>query len=119
MKDGGGAYNRYFGRLSDGSIKIRGIAARRHDTPAFIRSMQDRMLTTMARATNIAELDALREEVRAIHHDAVMQLPDADPREMKIERRISRTTYAHRCIEGGGGYGVPGTGGRCCAGDED
>lgn len=99
MKDGSGAYNRYFGRLSDGSIKIRGIAARRHDTPEFIRSMQERMLTVMARATSIAELDALKEEVRTIYHDAIMILPDVDLKEMKIERRISRTTYAHRCIE--------------------
>ncbi|MEN6442121.1 MAG: hypothetical protein ABFC71_00015 [Methanoregula sp.] len=42
MKDGFGAYNRYFGRLADGSVKARGIAARRHDTPAFIRTMQGR-----------------------------------------------------------------------------
>lgn len=100
MKDGGGAYNRYFGRLSDGSIKVRGIAARRHDTPEFIRTMQDQMLTVMAKATSIAELDAMREDVRNIYHDAIMKLPDANPKLMKIERRISRTTYAHRCIEG-------------------
>ncbi len=48
MNDGSGAYNRYFGRLSDGSVKVRGIAARRHDTPEFVRSMQSRMLEVMA-----------------------------------------------------------------------
>ena len=40
MNDGWGAYNRYFGRLKDGSVKVRGIAARRHDTPGVVRSMQ-------------------------------------------------------------------------------
>src|SRR5512136_2065131 len=64
LNDGFGAYNRYFGRLSDGSIKVRGIAARRHDTPEFIQSMQGRMLDVMARAKTIAKLEELKEEVR-------------------------------------------------------
>ena len=34
LADGFGAYNRYYGRQPDGSINIRGIAARRHDTPS-------------------------------------------------------------------------------------
>ena len=33
MPDGFGAYNRYYGRLSTGEIKVRGIMARRGDTP--------------------------------------------------------------------------------------
>ena len=40
---GFGAYNRYYGRQSDGSVKLRGIAARRHDTPEYIRAMQQEM----------------------------------------------------------------------------
>ena len=34
--------NRYFGVFRDGEIKVRGIAARRHDTPAFIARVQTR-----------------------------------------------------------------------------
>ncbi len=55
LADGFGAYNRYYGRQPDGSIKVRGIAARRHDTPEYVREMQRRMLAVMARAKNIAE----------------------------------------------------------------
>jgi DNA polymerase, archaea type len=33
MSDGGGAYNRYFGRLNTGKMKIRGVMARKGDTP--------------------------------------------------------------------------------------
>jgi DNA polymerase I len=100
LNDGFGAYNRYFGRLSDGSIKVRGIAARRHDTTEFIRTMQSRMLDVMAGAKTIAELEEVEEEVRDIHRQAVTMLPTADPKSMAITRRISRLNYAHRCLEG-------------------
>jgi DNA polymerase I len=100
MNDGFGAYNRYFGRLSDGSVKVRGIAARRHDTPEFVRSMQSRMLEVMAGAASIAELEDKKEEIRNVFRETVKSLPAADLKMMVINRRISRLTYAHRCIEG-------------------
>ena len=99
MNDGFGSYNRYFGRLADGSVKVRGIAARRHDTPEFVRSMQGRMLTVMATAESIAELENKKEEIKNIFRETVKSLPAADPKTMAISRRISRLTYAHRCIE--------------------
>ena len=40
MADGSGAYNRYFGRLDTGKVKIRGVMARRGDTPDYVRRMQ-------------------------------------------------------------------------------
>jgi DNA polymerase I len=100
LADGFGAYNRYYGRQPDGSIKVRGIAARRHDTPEYVRGMQRRMLEVMARAKTMAELKATREEVAVIYRETVNNLPAADPQQMVINRRISRLTYAHRCIEG-------------------
>jgi len=100
MKDGFGAYNRYFGRVSDGSIKVRGIAARRHDTPEYIRAMQKKMLTVMSRARTIAELEKVRDEVAGIYRDAVEGLTNASPRDMIISRQISRVQYTRRCIEG-------------------
>jgi DNA polymerase-2 len=43
--------NRYFGVFRDGSIKIRGIEARRRDTPVFIGEMQEQMLERLAEIT--------------------------------------------------------------------
>ena len=100
LADGFGAYNRYYGRKPDGIIKVRGIAARRHDTPEYVREMQRRMLEVMAQAKNIADLETTREEVAGIFRETVNNLPVADPGQMVINRRISRLTYAHRCIEG-------------------
>jgi DNA polymerase, archaea type len=100
LNDGFGAYNRYYGRLSDGSVKVRGIAARRHDTPDYHRAMQQEMLAIMATARTPAELARLRGPVYRVYGKAVQNLPYAAPPALTISRRISRTTYAHRCLEG-------------------
>jgi DNA polymerase-2 len=49
--------NRYFGAFQDGSLKVRGIEARRRDTPLFIAEMQMEMLNLLARAGGENELD--------------------------------------------------------------
>ena len=98
--NGSGAYNRYYGRLRDGSVKVRGIAARRHDTPKFVRSMQGTMLEIMAGAESIAALKDKKEEIRNIFRETVRRLLASDPKALVINRRISRLTYAHRCLEG-------------------
>jgi DNA polymerase I len=100
LNDGFGAYNRYYGKLSDGSMKVRGIAARRHDTPEYIRTMQQAMLSIMASACTPADLTQVRDPVYRIYCNAVRNLPDISAPALAISRRISRTTYAHRCIEG-------------------
>ncbi len=41
--------NRYFGVFRDGSLKVRGIEARRDDTPSFIARTQMEMLELLAR----------------------------------------------------------------------
>jgi DNA polymerase-2 len=46
--------NRYFGLFEDGSFKLRGIEARRRDTPAFIVETQMQILEHMARAADPA-----------------------------------------------------------------
>ncbi len=95
-----GAYNRYYGRLADGSIRVRGIAARRHDTPEYVRNMQQEMLTAMSRARTAAELRALEGTVMAIYRRSYDGIGSADPGEFAVSRRISRLTYTHRCLEG-------------------
>ena len=62
--------------------------------------MQGDMLAVMARAKTIAELSEYKEEITEIYRAALKRLPDAEPQEMVISRRISRLTYTHRCIEG-------------------
>jgi DNA polymerase I len=100
LNDGFGAYNRYYGRLDNGSVKVRGIAARRHDTPEYIRRTQQEMLEIMRGAQTVRQLDGIRDRVFDLCRTAVRDLGRADPKTLSISRRISRTTYAHRCLEG-------------------
>jgi len=99
LSDGSGAYNRYYGRMSDGSVKVRGIAARRHDTPAYISTMQRDMLAIMATARTPADLAQVRDPVYQVYGNAVRNLSHATLPSLAISRRVSRTTYANRCIE--------------------
>ena len=51
-----GAMNRYFGLMTDGKMKVRGIELRRRDTPRFIRKLQHDMLDQMKCARTVDEL---------------------------------------------------------------
>lgn len=58
--------NMYFAAARDGGTKIRGIAARRHDTPAWIAMVQRELIETLARASTRAELVAQLPQVMQI-----------------------------------------------------
>jgi DNA polymerase elongation subunit (family B) len=62
--------------------------------------MQGTMLEVMAGAESIAALKDKKEEIRNIFRETVRRLPASDPKALVINRRISRLTYAHRCLEG-------------------
>lgn len=110
MADGTGAYNRYFGRLLDGGMKVRGMAARRRDTPPYVRSFQEGIFTVFERAASAADLPGLAGEVREMLQVAIDDLPTAAMEDLVITRRVSRTEYRHRCIEGSAirAYGMAG-----------
>ena len=110
MADGSGAYNRYFGCLTDGTMKIRGVAARRGDTPPYVRSFQEGVFSMLEQAESAAELDDCAEEVWELFNEAVSGLSSAAMEDLVINRRVSRTEYRHRCIEGSAirAYGMAG-----------
>ena len=47
--------NRYFGVYDNGELKVRGIEARRHDTPLAFAKCQMEILRTLAKADSVAE----------------------------------------------------------------
>lgn len=99
MADGTGAYNRYYGRLQDGIMKFRGIAARRGDTPPYIRDVQQRMLHVLGSAATLPDIARLRDPLRAVYREARDALPAADPAGMAVTRKISTLCYRHACAE--------------------
>lgn len=51
--------NRYFGARQDGSLKVRGIEARRHDTPPALVRCQTEILRILARGDAVASATAM------------------------------------------------------------
>jgi DNA polymerase, archaea type len=99
MADGFGAYNRYFGRLSTGKMKIRGVMARKGDTPEYVLRMQKKLFEIMAGARSGEELKRLEPEAREVRKRYVEGLAEADLRELAIHRRVGRLSYSRRCAE--------------------
>lgn len=48
--------NRYFGVFEDGTLKIRGIETRRHDTPPFLSQCQNEILEILAQGNSISDI---------------------------------------------------------------
>jgi DNA polymerase I len=99
LADGGGAYNRYFGRLTSGRVKVRGVMARRGDTPPYVARMQKEIFQLLAAAASSEELQKAEPMARQIWERYRAGLPQAQPREMVIRRRVGRTVYSRRCAE--------------------
>ena len=58
-----GVPGRYFGAFAGGELKIRGIAARRHDTPELFKALQHELLSRLAGARDLAACRALAPEL--------------------------------------------------------
>lgn len=99
LADGGGAYNRYFGRLTSGRVKVRGVMARRGDTPPYVARMQKEIFELLAGASSGKELQKAEPAARRTLERYREALPQAKPQEMVIRRRVGRTSYSRRCAE--------------------
>jgi DNA polymerase elongation subunit (family B) len=91
--------NRYYGAFEDGRIKMRGIEARRGDTPLFIEKAQIEMIKVLAKASNYEQfleripfaLDVLEEYAEKLISKNV------NVEELLIAKRLSKhpSGYAH------------------------
>jgi DNA polymerase I len=99
MSDGSGAYNRYYGRLSAGKMKIRGVMARKGDTPKYVRRMQEELFEILAEAKSLDELGRIEPKAQKVRRRYMDELGQADVTELAIHRRVSRLSYSRRCAE--------------------
>ncbi len=99
MKDGSGAYNRYYGRLSRGVIKLRGVMARRRDSPEYVKRMQMECFELMKRARSAGELRRLFPELRRIFDRYAENIRRANPEEMVIRKVVGKTDYGKKLLE--------------------
>ena len=68
--------NRYFGVYEGGTIKVRGIEARRHDTPVFFCKCQQEFLEILSKGNNIKEVKALLPKTVDVYHEYVQLLKE-------------------------------------------
>jgi DNA polymerase I len=99
MADGSGSYNRYFGRLDTGKMKIRGVMARKGDTPEYVSRMQKELFDILAKARSLDELRMIRPMAQEVRAKYMNGLGNADIGELAIHRRVSRMDYSRRCAE--------------------
>jgi DNA polymerase-2 len=101
--------NRYFGAFEDGEIKVRGIEARRHDTPAYIEDTQRGMLAILARGEDAAgfrrclpeAIDYARERLQRLRAGRVplAELVVRHNLSRKLEEFVVRTAAARAAAE--------------------
>jgi DNA polymerase-2 len=84
--------NRYFGAFEDGSLKLRGIEARRHDTCPYIKETQLRMLALLAQAHGVAEFRQTVPQAVAYARQrlSLLRAGEVPPAELVMTHRLSR-----------------------------
>jgi len=89
----------YFGRLNTGNMKIRGVMARKGDTPEYVTKMQQEVFEVLAEARSLEDLRRIEPRAREIYRRYMDELDGADVKELAIHRRVSRLNYSRRCAE--------------------
>ena len=90
--------NRYFGCFQDGSLKCRGIEARRGDTPPWIARVQMDMLEILAQAADADALAAYLPEVNRLLRRALAELRSGKVPipDLLISQKLSRELAEYR-----------------------
>jgi DNA polymerase-2 len=90
--------NRYFGVFQSGEIKVRGIELRRHDTPDFIKELQQQMLNILAKAPDAEQARDLLPEVQALVRRRLADLKRGfvPPEKLIVRQTLSRELEAYR-----------------------
>jgi len=90
--------NRYFGVFQDGSMKVRGIEARRRDTPSWVAETQTRMLERLSRAGSVRDLPVYVQEAFDLFRAALtdLQCGRVPLEKLVVTSRVSRELEDYR-----------------------
>jgi len=84
--------NRYFGVFQDGTLKVRGIEARRRDTPPWVASRQNEMLECLSKASTYEQLP---EYIRQAFDIFTKALSDLRANKVKLEDLVVTARISH------------------------
>jgi DNA polymerase-2 len=90
--------NRYFGAFQDSSLKVRGIEARRRDTPAYISQVQMEVLERLAQVENARLLAKCLPEVIGVlrRRLAALRSRRVPLEELLVSQKLSRELEEYR-----------------------
>jgi DNA polymerase-2 len=88
---------RYVGVYDNGETKVRGLEVRRRDTTKYVKKMQNEMLSVLAKARTIAEIQDLLPEALAVVKKYVEELRggNVSPFDLVVRRHISKDPYEY------------------------
>ena len=86
--------NRYFGAKQNGSLKIRGIETRRHDTPAFFKNCQLDILNVFTSCKTISDVKKAISEARTIQkkYDKLLLQQKVPLEDLVFTNKVTRGT---------------------------
>lgn len=92
VKEGRPVPCRYFGVFSDGTLKTRGLAHRRRDTPIYVKEVQEEMLAILGQARTLSELRQRQKEALRLLEMRIAELErgEVDVRRLIVEQVLSR-----------------------------
>ena len=84
--------NRYFGVFQDGEVKVRGLAARRRDTPAWIAETQMALIEHLAQAPDAKFLTDYLPGAFALLRKALRRLREGqvNPEDLLVAQKLTR-----------------------------
>jgi DNA polymerase-2 len=90
--------NRYFGVFQSGEIKCRGIELRRHDTPLFIKELQQEALEILARSPRLDHLSKDLEHIQALVARRLDDLRHGriPPQKLLVRQTLSRAVKEYK-----------------------
>lgn len=94
--------NRYLGRFKTGELKMRGVVARRKDTPAFIAHFQRQILALLQDCTDARAVAAVFTQARAIYdeHLAAIEAGRVSWRDLLLRRTVSHELDEYSVMNG-------------------
>ncbi len=97
-----GASNRYYGKLTDGSLFYRGIELRKHDTPLYMNHLQKRVMATLFDAEDaegVLKTGLPRALAVANRAFGDLRRGRADVKELVISKKLSRELNQYRSLQ--------------------
>jgi DNA polymerase II len=91
--------NRYFGVFQNGEVKYRGIAARRRDTPFWVRKIQLEILDCLSQAKSLEQVQGFLPEGQRIKEQAMrdLRVGRVPLEELIVTQTLSRELAQYRC----------------------